>query len=221
MKERFTWKGAVFDLDGTLLDSMGVWRKIDRDFLAKRGMEVPMDYMKAISAMHFYQAAEYTIQRFGFTDTPEMLVEEWKDMAKEAYAHEVGLKPGVSEYLKALKACGVKIAAATSGEKSLFLPCLENNGILGDFDVLVTTAEAKRGKGFPDVYELAAEKSGLSNIECMVFEDILQGIRGAKMGHFAVTGILDEHSGFEWDEIRKEADRYAVDFTELLQEDFL
>ena len=74
-------KAAIFDLDGTLLDSMGVWDQVDIDFLAKRGIEVPADYMGKVAAMQFRQIAEYTIARFGLPDTPEALMQEWDDMA--------------------------------------------------------------------------------------------------------------------------------------------
>lgn len=213
--EKRTWKGAIFDLDGTLLDSMGVWREIDKKFLKKRGFTVPTDYMEAISAMNFPKAARYTISRFGLDETPEMLIEEWKGMAKDAYANEVGLKPGVRSYLKQLKKEGILIAAATSGERSLFIPCLKRNGIYEYFDALVTAHEVKRGKGFPDIYELAAERIGVLPKDCMVFEDIYAGVSGAKMGEFLVTGILDDSSSYEWNKIRACADRTIVDFMEL------
>jgi len=79
-------KAAIFDLDGTLLDSMGVWDQVDIDFLGKRGIEVPPDYMIKVSSMQFQQVAEYTIARFGLKDTPEGLMQEWDDMARVAYS---------------------------------------------------------------------------------------------------------------------------------------
>lgn len=79
-------KGAIFDLDGTLLDSMGVWDQVDIDFLSKRGIDVPDDYMTKVAAMQFRQIAEYTIARFSLTDTPEELMDEWDHMARVMYA---------------------------------------------------------------------------------------------------------------------------------------
>ena len=97
------WKGAIFDLDGTLLDSMGVWDQVDIDFLKKRNLPMPDDYKQKIAAMGFPEAARYTIERFGFSETPEMLLQEWREMAREAYALHVDLKPGAKEYLEKLK----------------------------------------------------------------------------------------------------------------------
>lgn len=87
--------GAIFDLDGTLLDSMGVWRKIDEDFLGKRGFIVPDDYLVAITSKNFDAAAEYTKERFNLPESEEEIIKEWFDMAIEAYTNEVKLKAGV------------------------------------------------------------------------------------------------------------------------------
>ncbi len=218
MKERENaFKGAIFDLDGTLLDSMWVWRQIDRDFLARRGLTVPEDYMEKITALCFRDAAAYTIERFGLQEKPEALIAEWMEMAKEAYAKKVSVKPGVKEYLRQLQKRGIRIAAATSGDPALFIPCLKNNGIYDYFEALATVAEVKRGKDFPDVYELAAERLGLLPEECMVFEDIYTGILGASKGGFSTTGILDQESSFDWEKIRKSADHVIISFEELLE----
>lgn len=211
-------KGAIFDLDGTLLDSMGVWQEIDVKFLGKRGFEVPEDYLKTITPMGFARAADYTIARFGLSEKPEELIDEWYQMAKDAYGHEVGLKPHAKEYLEALKAKGVKIAAATSSAKELMEPCMRRNGIWEYFDAFVTTMEVPRGKDFPDVYLEAARRLGLEPGECAVYEDILKGIRAAKLAGccFAVA-MEEEASAHEAAELRAEADLYISDFKELLE----
>lgn len=93
-------RAAIFDLDGTLLDSMGVWDAVDVEFLGRRGFDVPADYMQKVSAMQFHDIAAYTIRRFGLDDTPEELMREWNDLAYEAYTTTVELKPGARAYLE-------------------------------------------------------------------------------------------------------------------------
>ena len=126
-------KAAIFDLDGTLLDSMGVWDQVDIDFLNKRGIEVPPDYMTKVSAMQFRQIAEYTIARFGLTDAPEELMQEWDDMASVAYSTTVEAKPGALDYLRDLKDSGVKLGVATSLPPRLREPALRHVGMFDLF----------------------------------------------------------------------------------------
>lgn len=154
-------KAAIFDLDGTLLDSMGVWDQVDIDFLNKRGIEVPPDYMTKVSAMQFRQIAEYTIARFGLTDTPEELMQEWDDMASVAYSTTVEAKPGALDYLRDLKDSGVKLGVATSLPPRLREPALRHVGMFDLFNDIVSVDDANDvGKDQPDVYLLAAKRLG-------------------------------------------------------------
>lgn len=213
MKE---FKGAIFDLDGTILDSMWVWEQVDVNFLGNRGIPVPKDYAKEISAMNIKTAAEYTIARFGLPETVEQVAAEWYDMAMKEYAEDVQLKAGAREYMAYLKAKDVKLAVATSSPRELFLPCLENNEIFEFFDTIVTTMEVERGKDFPDVYEEAARRISLKPSECMVFEDILKGIKAAKRGGFYVVALEEDHAIEDREEIRQVSHKYIRDFEELM-----
>ena len=210
------FRGAIFDLDGTILDSMGVWRKIDEDFLGRRGFSVPPDYVEKIKALDYQSAAEYTIARFSLKDRPEDLIAEWKQMAEEAYAHHIFLKPYVKEYMMQLKQAGIKIALATVSDDALSIPALKNNGVFAYFDAFVTTQEVGKGKDFPDVYIKAAEKLGLKAEECVVFEDVLKCVIGAKKGGFCTVGVYDLASAHLKDEIAETADFYITDFSMLL-----
>lgn len=210
-------KGVIFDLDGTILDSMDIWREIDVKFLGRRGLEVPDDYFRNIAPLGFDGAAAYTIERFGFPETPEQIIEEWYQMAVDAYAKEVELKPFAKEYLLFLKEQGVKLGIATSCETQMFLPALERNGILGLFESYTTVREVPRGKEFPDIYERQAEKMGLLPGECAVFEDILKAVQGANAGGFYTVGVFDLHSAYEWGEIKKQANKFIYSYEELIR----
>ena len=213
------FKGAIFDLDGTLLDSMGVWKQIDIQFLAKRGLKVPDDYIQAITPMGFHEAAEYTIRRFGLEENSADIMDEWNKMSIDAYSNDIPLKPYGKEYLLFLKKRGVSLAVATASSESLYVPALKNNGIYDLFDAFTTVNEVKRGKGFPDIYWKSVEKLGLAPGDCAVFEDIYAGLKGAKNGGFFAVGVQDAYSDYEKDKIIEISDRYIHDFGELLKDE--
>lgn len=210
-------RGAIFDLDGTLLDSNWLWEQIDIDFLGARGIEVPEDYMETIAPLGAYATALYTIDRFNLNDTPEGLVAEWISMAKEAYAEKIICKPHAKEYVKQLYDAGVKLAVATSSDRELFMATLEREGIMSYFSSIVTVSEVNRGKGFPDIYEEAARRLGEEPEDCVVFEDILKGIEGAKAGNFKTVAIYDYKSAHNGQQMKELCDYYVEEFKELME----
>lgn len=200
------FKGHIFDLDGTLTRSNHVWSKIDEEFLGKRGIKVPEDYFKQVSAMNFEQAAVYTNDRFSLGENIQDIMKEWFDMAVYEYTNVIELCGNAGEYVRKLKEQGRKIALATASTEELYKPVLKRNGIYDCFDCFVSTEQVERGKGFPDVYELAAEKLGLESKNCVVYEDIVEGIKGAKAGGFFAVACLNDHYSHDWDEMREIAD---------------
>ena len=141
MTNAFPWQAAVFDLDGTLLDSLGVWARVDAEFFARRGMEMPADYIAAISGLGFQDCAEYTRRRFDLPETADQILAEWTEMAAAEYAGNVALKPGAARYLRALKRAGVRLAVATVLPERFFAPCLKRHGLCDLFDAICTSAE--------------------------------------------------------------------------------
>ena len=137
-------------------------------------------------------------------------------MALFEYANNIKAKPYASEYLHKLKKSGAKIALATASHKELYTAVLKSNGMLDCFDCFVTTDEAERGKGFPDVYLLAAERLGYDPDECIVFEDIIEGIRGARLGGFVTAAVINSFFPEDNELMKKEADLFITDFSELL-----
>lgn len=210
------YKGCIFDLDGTLIDSSYVWSEVDRRFLSRRGFDVPDDYCKSVSAMNFNQAAVYTKERFVLPDSIDDIIAEWHAQAYTEYRDNVKAMPHAYEFLIKLRAAGVKTALATASDRTLFEPALKRTGLYELFDAFVQTSEVKRGKGFPDVYELAAERIGLRADECIVFEDIIEGIKGAKMGGFAACAFHSREWQAERDEMSALADINISDYAELL-----
>lgn len=210
------FKAAIFDLDGTLIDSNGAWEEINRDFLSKYGIIFPENYIDEMTAMSFEGVADYFINTLGVPLSSKQVIDECSEMAINHYRTDIKLKPYAKEYLCYLKNLGIKIGLATASPIYLVEPVLKNNAIYDLFDAISTTDEVERGKGFPDIYFLTAEKLGVLNEDCIVFEDIYAGIKGAKMGNMQAVGVYDKYSERETEEIKKLADEYIYQFSEIL-----
>lgn len=209
-------KAVIFDLDGTLVDSMWVWSQIDVDYLNLKGYDMPDDLRNDIVHLSFSQTAVYFKQRFNLRDSIKQILEDWHNMAFNHYANNVKLKSGVRDFLNYLKSCNIKIALATSNSFPLLKACLENNEIYNYFDSITTTDEVHNGKNCPDVYLLAANKLGVNPENCLVFEDILPAIQGAKAANMKVIAVRDEECLDSKDDLLKYADKYINSFVELL-----
>ena len=207
-------KGAIFDLDGTILDSMWIWNEVDKAFLSARNITLPVDYGEAVAHLGVYGTAKYTIERFGLTDSPRQLIDAWIKMAAPYYEEQVALKQGAQRFLKKLKDRGVKLGVATSLLPRLFVPCLKRCGVYGFFDAFATVNES-RGKDSPDVYLDAAGQMNLTPPDIMVFEDVAAAAAGAKKGGFQVTGVYDPSGS---DLLRQIADFYIAGFDEIVFE---
>ena len=205
----------MFDLDGTILDSMWIWESVDGRFLAHHGLPVEESYLKALTNMNFPQAAAYTKQRYAMEESEAAIMEEWYALAKGMYANEIGLKPHAAEYLEYLHRAGVKIAAATSSEPVLYEAALKHNGVYDYFHAFALSSETPHGKDTPEVYCLAAQRLDTAPEKSVVFEDILKGICNAKEAGFYTVAVEDDSAREERDEIRLAADIYIRDYKEL------
>ncbi|MDD6788586.1 MAG: HAD family phosphatase [Lachnospira sp.] len=207
---------AILDLDGTLLDSTWLWHDIDVKFLAKRGIPAPRDYMENIKTLNYEIGAAYTKKRFGLALGERAIIDEWHAMALEAYRNSIRLKPYAAQFLQFLAERGVSIVAATASDESLYLPCLARCGILSYFSSITQTREVNRDKGAPDVYLRAARKAGARPDECIVVEDTLRSIQGAKAGGFFTVGVADPGSADLEGVIRETADLFVQNLGELI-----
>ena len=210
-------KAHIFDLDGTLLDSMGVWDGLNTAFFNKRGIEMPADYPFAVLRISLFESAEYTKKRFALPETPEALMREWNDTVAYAYGHTIQMKPFAKEYLHILYERGAKLAVATSLPAELYNRALEANGIRGLFTVISDADEAGYGKTRPDIFLLAAKKLGVPPGDCVVYEDILAAILSAKQAGMNVCGVYDKTSAADWEQIKKTADHTICDFNDLYE----
>lgn len=208
-------KAVIFDLDGTLVDSMWMWREIDIEYLAGFGIELPDDLQKSISGMSFSETAEYFKDRFGIKDDTDTIKKTWNEMAWDMYAHRVGLKPGVSDFLKKLRQRGIKTGIASSNSIELVETVLEALGIGEYFDEIHTSCEVEHGKPFPDIYLLVAERLGEEPSKCLVFEDIAEGIDAGHAAGMKVCSVYDDFSAADNEHIRNISDYYIEDYSQI------
>lgn len=188
------YDAVIFDLDGTLVDSMWVWDEIDIKFLNDRGLDVPADLQGIIEGMSFTETANYFKERFDLKEDIDEIKLIWTDMAKDFYREKVKLKTGAKNYIQKLKSDNVKIGIGTSNSKELALATLEGNGVLKYFDVVLTSCEVNKGKPEPDIFLGVAEKLGVSPDKCLVYEDTLAGVKAGKRAGMDVIGIYDANS---------------------------
>jgi len=205
-------KGVIFDLDGTIIDSMWVWDKIDFDFLNKRNISVPNNLKGEIEHFGFDETAHYFKRTFNLEESVDDIKKEWMDMAFKEYSESIKLKPGIKTFLDILKKTNIKIGLATSNCHYLLESVLKNNDIYHYFDAITITDEVLRGKSFPDVYLLSCSKLGLTPNQCVVFEDILPAIKGAKSAGMKVVAIQDQYCDYSKDDLLKYADEYISDY---------
>ena len=209
-------KAAIFDLDGTLVDSMWVWEQIDIDYLSSKGHTPPPNLKDDITHLTFKQTAEYFKNRFNLPDSIEEITSSWNSMAYDYYSTEVKLKEGALDFLNKLKSSGIKIGLATSNSLHLLEATLKNNGIYDIFDAITVTDEVKKSKNNPDVYLLAAKKLNVQAKDCIVFEDIIEAVKGAKLAGMKVVGVYDTHSDDQKDILKETCDKYILSYNELL-----
>ncbi|MFT8703836.1 HAD family hydrolase [Bifidobacterium aquikefiricola] len=208
-------KAAIFDLDGTLLDSMGVWHTMDMKFFAERGIECPQNFSKTVASMQFHDIALYVRERFHLSDTPEELMAIWNRMAADEYAHRVKPKPHALAYIRHLHETGARLAIATTLPPTLREPAMKHAGLVPYIDAVCSTGDGIcRGKEYPDIYLHAARLLGVRPESCTVFEDILTAVRSAKSAGMQTWAMYDASSDKDWAAIQQTADGTLKDFSD-------
>ncbi len=209
-------KAVLFDMDGTLADSMWIWRAIDVEFLGRYGIELPERLQEDIEGMSFSETARYFRETFNLRETEEEIKAIWNEMAYEKYRDEVPLKPGARDFIYWLKDQGFRTAICTSNSRELIDVAVEARGLAQGIDYVVTACEVQAGKPAPDIYLRAAKELAVVSAACLVFEDIPAGILAGKRAGMSVCAVEDEYSAYCMEEKRRLSDFVIRDFTELL-----
>ncbi len=207
---------VIFDMDGTLIDSMWLWKSIDIDYLGRFGLECPDDLQDAIEGMSFSQTAHYFKDRFSLTDPVEVIKDDWNKMATEYYMKEVTLKDYVPEFIQELMDRGIKIGMGTSNSKELATMILQRFGILDMFESVRTSCEVESGKPSPDIFLKVAKDLGVDPSRCIVFEDVPNGLLAAKRAGMRAIAVEDDFSLRMKEQKHALADYYIIDYTEAL-----
>jgi len=205
----------LFDMDGTLIDSNGVWKAVDREFLARRGLPYTHAYYEGVAHTIFPLAAKFTKEFCRLEESCEEIMAEWMDLAKDAYAH-VSIKPGVRAYLKQCRSEGRRMAVVTSSIPVHCHTALERLDLEKYFDHITFAQELGIGKGDPGVWRMAAAENHVRPEECTMFDDSLAACRGARQAKMRVVGVYDGFFAADEKEMRGFCDVYIKSFEELL-----
>ena len=207
-------KYAIFDMDGTLIDSMIFWKNLATEYLSSKGVkQLPEDIPERIKPMTMSESAALFQQEFGLAGDPEA---EMNAMMDAHYRSDIPLKPGVQKYLQTLRSRGVRMCVASATAEHLMEACLKRLGIRDFFEFLLSCETVGAGKRSPLVYQESAKRLNALPTEIAVFEDALYALQTAKDAGYYVVGVYDDSSAKNWQTIEKLADEIVLNWEEFV-----
>lgn len=214
-------EAVIFDLDGSMVDSMWMWRAIDIEYLGRFGITLPENLQACIEGMSFSETAVYFKERFNLPDDLDTIKADWNRMAWDKYTYEVPVKDGVTELLQYCMDHGIKVGIATSNSRELVENVVKARHLDQYFDCIMTGCDVAKGKPAPDIYLAVAKELNVSPENCLVFEDIIPGIQAGKAAGMRVCAVYDKYSEHQDAEKRTLADYYTYHFKELMEDGIL
>lgn len=214
-------EAVIFDLDGSMVDSMWVWKSIDREYLGRFGIPLPDDLQACIEGKSFSETAAYFKERFALPAELHTIKADWNRMAWDKYTHEVRMKEGVPELLQHCKKRGIKMGIATSNSRELVENIVSVHRLEEYFGCIMTGCDVAKGKPAPDIYLAVADALKVNPEKCLVFEDIVPGIQAGKAAGMKVCAVYDRYSQYQEAEKRRLADYYTYHFRELIEDGVL
>lgn len=194
-------KAVIFDMDGTLVDSMEMWSHLDIEYMNRIGRTPNPDFHDKVCTLTIPLAAEYIYEIYNTEQTAKEIEEEFFNMAYEYYSKSIPLKPGVYELVKYLKENGYKLSVATANDIVMCEACLKRLGIYEDMDAVVNCDMVGATKAKPDVFDLACKLMGTTREESVIFEDSMHAISTAVGAGYTVVGIYEKSQAHRWQEV--------------------
>lgn len=205
-------RAAIFDVDGTLLDTMPVWENAGEIFLKKHGIQAEAQLGKKLYKMSMQEGAEYLRSRYGLDISPKGIIDGVAEVVIDFYRYEAQFKPGAREFLEALRAKDIPMAIATANEKSTVETALERLGTGGYFTEILTCSALNTSKMKPDIFMKAADVLGAHPFEAWVFEDSYHAAKTARDAGFRVAAVYDRYSEDELEQLKQAADIYMEEY---------
>lgn len=203
---------VIFDLDGSLVDSMWIWRAIDIEYLGRFDIPLPEGLQSQIEGMSFSETAVYFKETFGIPDSLEKIKADWNRMAWDKYTNEVPLKPGIPDFLEGCRENGIRLGIATSNSRELAENIAEVHRLKKYFSCIMTGCDVARGKPAPDIYLAVAERLNAKPARCLVFEDIIPGIQAGLNAGMRVCAVEDAYSLHDRENKQSLADYYIENY---------
>lgn len=205
----------IFDLDGTLIDSNGVWVDVDKTFLSRHGLSYSRAYQEGVAHSILQNCAIFTKNHFGMKESCEEIIAEWMELARDAY-DSVPLKPYVREYLDRCREAGHRMAIFTACVPEHCRTAVRNHGLEPYFERIIFAQDLGADKKSPAIFRQAAALLGVSPRECVFFDDSLAACKGAKAAGMTVVGIQDGYFRGSETDMREVCDQFIAGFGELL-----
>lgn len=203
---------VIFDMDGTLLNTLWAWKNSTSNFLRSRGIEPPENIDAEMAALSLLEGAREIKKRYGFKESPEELLEEVLATVRKFYEEDAMPKPGVPGVLQALKKQGIKICVATASDREFAEAAFKRTGLMEYIDFIITCDEVGVGKQNPLVYETALKKLGTDRKRTLVVEDALHALQTAKKAGFPTAGVYEVNFAADQSALQSDATYYVPSF---------
>ena len=206
---------VIFDFDGTIALSGPIWHTVDTTFFARRGLPLEPDVPARLASLGFREGADFVIERYGFEETPQEIMDEWNELGAELYRENVQLRPGAAAYITALRKTGIPLGLATTNHPDVLAALVPRIDVDALFDVVVTSVEVAVPKDEPDIYLETARQLGVAPPRTLVFEDIPFGLKAAHRAGFPTVGVASGDENQDVEEVREAADFFIDGWEEL------